>query len=1144
MKRPVMPTPFLLILVLFLGACANVADPRGEAPIADAGADRTVLIGHGVTLDASASSDPGGQALSFSWSLVATPHGSTAQVQDAEGPLAAFVPDEVGRYVARVRVDNGRTSSDADVTLQAVEGGVLLDGAPDSPAMAATYDLWLPMISTEDHVSTGIHDDLEYAVLRTEIEIGFAVGATVAEVNELLEQLDGVIVDMLAQQRQILVLIPDPGTLDALFALIDALEAMDLVDFVNPSVLLESDEPAGVQALPDSPPPWSRIDHHLAVRAHAAWNVRAALPPFAERPQIVIADLFGEGTPGSALDAVFSGSDYEPDRPDGKEHGYHVLGIISGAFDPVPGLGPDPNDVTGIFPGTLRVRAVDLRQWRIPTLTRQSNHVIRRIEDALAQAPSAGVIVNTSLNARGHPARKTAARSWAEKVRGGSSAHIVGAGLEPRFVHFTSAGNAKIEDGVVTKRWDAADNSHWTHAALGDMTRTFKTDYPNLANIFVVENRVQTRHGSADPDTGLASRPLPGCANDGSIMGGTLSAMGTGVWSSLATSAGFKTGTSMATPQAAGIAAYAWALGPALSGPQVMARIAQSAQAAPTTTLTRGSVACNAVAPRPVVDAYDAVLAAGGDAARIALLDVDGNGVFDEADIHLFLDAFRARGGALDYSRFDLSGDGRTGEASRTERFDLDGNRSYGTASRVVHYPGGSRSVSFDERAVNDYDVLCYYAFSSLYAGDVTERNEAIGGLCAGGPVVEVTAPQEDQSHWGPTVEYRAEVHPSQDELVGDYTVFWSYELEDGETVQLESTAPGASGSATFLCRDVTLTAWATRSDPSRQGRDTVSFSVTNHQAEPWRPVVIRPNGHTVYVNVPTTPSLELEGIGTRLACAGAETSASHLRWLEGATVLADTPELTVPGDSFTTADPRTLTLRHNQSALETQLRLVPCSTGIRFDLPRCPDPAFADALQNALAEWHRQVFDAAEARRYLDRDLADLYAAVDTPMPAPFPHPPEHLMRDLHRLVGAADAAFFEELWELTTSPSASGFDASLFELQATASQQMSDDALALLIEASQVVLATYAHYAPAHEGGAGAWGLYLFADEKDRAAADVLAPARFAVEGFLTGVLDTLTGDLVERGAYDPGFAGQVAAIGAAYGALDELTPDDVVP
>ncbi len=69
-------------------------------------------------LDATASSDPTGEPLTFSWELTSAPSSSILTTSDIEEPTdesPTFVPDEVGTYVFTLTVDNGTESSEPSV---------------------------------------------------------------------------------------------------------------------------------------------------------------------------------------------------------------------------------------------------------------------------------------------------------------------------------------------------------------------------------------------------------------------------------------------------------------------------------------------------------------------------------------------------------------------------------------------------------------------------------------------------------------------------------------------------------------------------------------------------------------------------------------------------------------------------------------------------------------------------------------------------------------------------------------------------------------------------------------------------------------------------------------------------------------------
>ncbi len=102
-----------VIPLIALGILSILATGGGggsnNPPVADAGPDQTsgVLVGDVVLLDGSASSDPDGDALTYSWSLMVVPAGSTAELSDATAVDPNFVADEPGTYTAWLTVNDG-----------------------------------------------------------------------------------------------------------------------------------------------------------------------------------------------------------------------------------------------------------------------------------------------------------------------------------------------------------------------------------------------------------------------------------------------------------------------------------------------------------------------------------------------------------------------------------------------------------------------------------------------------------------------------------------------------------------------------------------------------------------------------------------------------------------------------------------------------------------------------------------------------------------------------------------------------------------------------------------------------------------------------------------------------------------------------
>ncbi|MBK7142262.1 MAG: S8 family serine peptidase [bacterium] len=195
-------------------------------------------------------------------------------------------------------------------------------------------------------------------------------------------------------------------------------------------------------------------------------------------------------------------------------------------------------------------------------------------------------------------------------------------------------------------------------------------------------------------------------------------------------------GTSFAAPQVAALAGWLWALSPSLSVDETKATIINCYNG-------------------KWIDAYKAVLSVDHSMAsadvRLTLLDVaDGSGnmgsnnKFDEKDLQMILDSilyYEASRGAVsplwtrDHSRFDLNGDGFTGDTmltSSTAPFDLDINTppAYSTVSVTPCDAPSPNDTTLDERAVTDRDILSYYAFTALYTGNDSLRNELLGVSC------------------------------------------------------------------------------------------------------------------------------------------------------------------------------------------------------------------------------------------------------------------------------------------------------------------------------------------------------------------------------------------------------------------------------
>lgn len=597
------------------------------------------------------------------------------------------------------------------------EPGVLLEAEdPQAPAVESTQDLFLPVGASEGEISVA-EDGSEVA--RTIIEIALAEGATVEQVNSLLESIGGRIISMIEGVPLVVVQIPDPGSLEGLEAVIAQIEADPAAGAVNKGIIPQPDELPG--NITTSAADLARVDHNLAVRAHAAWNAREALTyPTSSSPRLVVADMFGGGSPNADYDILHVDGTFGSGNP--QDHGYHVLGIATATFG---GPNSDRGQVTGMFPATIELGVADVIVNATTSLTaaQLENLIITLVSNA-----GGNVVVSTSLNycpsICGNPtAAETAAITWIDKVRG--------AGLENSFIHITSAGNINSATPAVT---DAETNSAFSAARLlPGLERTTPggpVPVPNLTNTLVIENAI-----------GSASEPFePICLNSSSKRFGELSGIGTDVHSMLdaSSTAGDLTGTSMSTPQVAGLAAYVWAIDPLLTPQGVMGVLSATSRF----VAGSGHPDCDAVTiAAPVIDAYDALLSLDDPAAlsgpgfgflapvRSAILDSDNSGQFDEQDVadfaFVYIDSTTGKRLApsdRDYSRWDLNGDGYTG-GLETASFDLDMDGALGVVTQTIE----GATFFFDENDLMDIEIACYYAHSPLFDGDTAQRDDLLG---------------------------------------------------------------------------------------------------------------------------------------------------------------------------------------------------------------------------------------------------------------------------------------------------------------------------------------------------------------------------------------------------------------------------------
>jgi hypothetical protein len=440
-------------------------------------------------------------------------------------------------------------------------------------------------------------------------------------------------------------------------------------------------------------------------------------------------------------------------------------------------------------------------------------------------------------------------------------------------MHATSAGNIE----PVTGAFGAAVNSEWTAAVLLPL-QDAETGavIPPLTNTLVVGNHTAT---STEPFR-------PGCGAPSSEVGGTIAGVGSPIHSfdSPGGAATFADGgTSAATPQVAGVAAYVWALRPGLTPAQLAALLRRTAR----------DEGCGSV-----LDAYAALLAAdGGNPARPALgaiLDVadsagapGANGRFDGHDLDEFLERMQVNSGKVTYEREDLNGDGVTGAepgVARRDRVDLDADDSYGTIAREIE----GLPVRYDERSLSDENVLCFAGWSPLWLGPPSEREEKLGYANCTRPDLSHTFPDQVTPGSSNTLTITA----SSLALLGDggdqlplEDVFLQLEPSLGVTLGSESGTTDADGvlaTNVTLAEDATALSIDVTAFDREGGEELASTTVTAQVSLPGSATIDEVTGQVDWFGGEDGENLFVESDGDwSLSGGGSGTSVSATASLE-----------------------------------------------------------------------------------------------------------------------------------------------------------------------------------------------------------------------------------------------------------------------
>ncbi len=596
--------------------------------------------------------------------------------------------------------------------------GVLLDGPGSAGAVEAT--VWLPP-------SPASESDMIGRLLTTRLEAIISPDASVDQVNNALESENATIVSMRRQSLFVTLKIPAVTSEAEAVDVAARLQATDGFLYVRPGYTYVA------QIRPDSNGS-EAIGHLQAIRMPAAWNA-AQLARFNPKVTVLVPDYYYSEQPHPQVSAmrplVGNTTEQVSDIPDLADtpgryignHGVYVSGILGADFDDEDptGTSPDPTALLDIVP----VSVAGLTPFG----------VINRI---VLSAPATGnYVLNTSI-----ASYDTAEITEQDKYNLAVDAmhwRQVFSASQDRFFHASAAGNTSRQGPWAFAKYASAFNA----ASRVDDLRSLVEDISAFSteeqviferiwtNIITNTPEAATRMNNTTVVIGVdgAGLLLPD-ANIGvdvgapgeSIMGPCSIADPSNASFDCDGALARYGGTSAASPLVAGLAAYLWALDPALTATQIRQLITDS-------FIQSDNI---------MIDAYHAVLAIDrlrpGMNVRKALLDVTGpnqdsapNGRFDGQDIEKYLDAFAAyenlrqhQGEEVDDSRYDLNGDGFTGPAQTagTVSMDLDADGFYTTLDVDIN----GQTVTFNEAVISDMDALCYFAFSDLYVGDQAGR--------------------------------------------------------------------------------------------------------------------------------------------------------------------------------------------------------------------------------------------------------------------------------------------------------------------------------------------------------------------------------------------------------------------------------------
>ena len=139
----------------------TTAPAANSAPVANAGTNQSVVLGN-VTLDGTASFDANNDALTFKWSLVNKPAGSSVALSSATSAKPTFTADVAGTYVLTLIVNDGKVDSAVaavSVTASAANSAPVTNFAPIANAGLAQSVIAGSVVTLDGTSSTDANND-------------------------------------------------------------------------------------------------------------------------------------------------------------------------------------------------------------------------------------------------------------------------------------------------------------------------------------------------------------------------------------------------------------------------------------------------------------------------------------------------------------------------------------------------------------------------------------------------------------------------------------------------------------------------------------------------------------------------------------------------------------------------------------------------------------------------------------------------------------------------------------------------------------------------------------------------------------------------------------------------------------------------